>query len=478
MDWFNDFINGLKTGVPDFLNKLNENLKSFSKYSEKDKDQYIQDFKNKALEELNKTIHSSDKILKDFIEHTTAVAKYMSYKICNATNMASYEECRNNKKAVFRELVQFVQDEFQCSQIIGIITDHILKDNIEDSIKYVLFLINAITNNPDAIEKGKAKAIYEIMYCLETKLEENWPQIQEKLKNQDKVIEFKQDITNILIQSMENLVSVIHFEELDGYIEKADEKTGLIPNRYAKSIHQHLFHMLQKLNEYGTSFYNLSATLAVNVTSRPKDGKLDISKEFVSDFKEKGIKIVLHSDYFFDVYTDAYSIQSVVFDSPLVSIRGRKEKEGGTSNTFVGITLYGKDGKEYKVDDINISKLRPIIYYKKRLFNAMTTCLFYNEKKDTIENTGVETETVKFDGEEYIKCIPKHLTTFTIGSYKSANVSNKSSAGTVVLVIFLILLFIGAGVAGYIYYRKRNLNSNNSQVNQAFTNRDGLLYNN
>ncbi len=216
--------------------------------------------------------------------------------------------------------------------------------------------------------------------------------------------------------------------------------------------------------------------MSVNVTARPENRELDITQKLVTDFKEKGIKIELFSDFLFQEY-NAYSIQTVVFDSPLVSIRGKRETEGGTSNTFVGITIYGKDGKEYKIDDINISKYRPIIYYKKKLFNAMTTCLFYNEKDDKIENSGVETETVKFDGEEYIKCIPKHLTTFTIGSYKSANVSGKSNTGTIILVICLVLLFIGAGVGGFFYWKKRKLSSNNSQMNQAFPNRDGLLSN-
>ena len=476
LDWFNDFVSNLKTGVPEFFTKLNDKVKDFIKKTEKEKDIIIQEFRDKALAELNKTAQTSEKMVKDLIEYTTTASKYISYKICNATNMTSYEECRNNKKAVFKQLVKIVQDEFQCSQIIGIITDHILKENLEDSIKYVLFLINSITNNPDAIERGKAQVIYEMMYCLESKIEENWPEIKAKLKNQDKIIEFKQDITNILVQSMENLVSIIHFEELDGYIEKADEKTGLIPNEYAKSIQQHLFKVLQKLNEFGTNFYNLSATLSVNVTARPENRELDITQKLVTDFKEKGIKIELFSDFLFQEY-NAYSIQTVVFDSPLVSIRGKRETEGGTSNTFVGITIYGKDGKEYKIDDINISKYRPIIYYKKKLFNAMTTCLFYNEKDDKIENSGVETETVKFDGEEYINCIPKHLTTFTIGSYKSANVSGKSNTGTIILVIFLVLLFIGAGVGGFFYWKKRKLSSNNSQMNQAFPNRDGLLSN-
>ena len=37
--------------------------------------------------------------------------------------------------------------------------------------------------------------------------------------------------------------------------------------------------------------------------------------------------------------TGAHSVQTVVLDSPFVSIRGNRNKKGNTSNTFVGITL-------------------------------------------------------------------------------------------------------------------------------------------
>ena len=39
----------------------------------------------------------------------------------------------------------------------------------------------------------------------------------------------------------------------------------------------------------------------------------------------------------------------------------------------------------------------------------MKTCLYYNEENDIMDNDGIETELIEFDGEEYIKCIPKHL---------------------------------------------------------------------
>ena len=77
--------------------------------------------------------------------------------------------------------------------------------------------------------------------------------------------------------------------------------------------------------------------MAVNVTIKPE--KLNVKQQIVSEFKDKGIKIVLNSDSLFDKYKDAYSIQTVVFDSPLVSIKGERKKKGGTANNFVCITI-------------------------------------------------------------------------------------------------------------------------------------------
>lgn len=468
-----EFIDQFKSGVPAFIENMKDGLSSFIKQTEQKQKEKIEQLKAKALETYNKVKNSTDKQYKELIEQTSETAKYISYKICNSTNMTSYDECRNHKKEVFGQIIEMVHDEFQCSKIVTIITEQIIKGDVGQSLKYIFFLVNTITNNPDAIMRGKAQVVYDIVYCLKDKIIDNWPEISAKLDEKTKK-EINIDITSLLVQSMENLASVIHFEELDGYIEQSDAKTFLIKNEYAKSIHKNLFSTLQKLNEYGSKFYNFSANLAVNVTNRPENKELDINQEIVSYFPEKGIRIEYRADYFFKEYANVESIQTVVFDSPLVSVRGKKETEGGTANTFVGITLYDKEGKEIVKKDLNIEKLRPKIYYKEKLFKAMKHCLYYNEKDDKIENSGIDTETIKIKGEDFIKCVPNHLTAFTIGSYKSASISDSSNVGTIILVIFLCLIVIALVVGGYLFWKKRT-HADSSQFNQAFPNKDGLM---
>ena len=470
---FSQFIDNIKSGVPDFINNFKTEIQNFLKEDELGKRKWIKNLADKAKTEYdkikNKTTEATENLAK-LAEFTTQAAQYMSYQICNATNMESYEECRNNKKEVFSQLVQIVHDRFQCSKIITIVTENIIAGDVNQSLKYILFLITSITQNPDAIEKGKAQAIYDLISCLGDELENNLPEIIKNLPKNISQTQFKIDINSLLIQATENLVAIIHFEELDKYITEANKKTGLISDKNAKKIHKEIFKNLKKLNEFGSKFYNLSTTLAVNVTIKPET--LNVKQQIVSEFKDKGIKIVLNSDSLFDKYKDAYSIQTVVFDSPLVSIKGERKKEGGTANTFVGITIYDSNGTELVIDNINLEDLRPIIYYKKNLFKAMTTCLYYNEEEDVIENKGVSTKEVNFDGEKYIRCIPKHLSSFTIGSYKS---SKESNAGTIALVIILSLLIIGIAIGGYWFWRKRALREDSSQMKQAFPNKDGLL---
>ncbi len=86
----------------------------------------------------------------------------------------------------------------------------------------------------------------------------------------------------------------------------------------------------------------------------------------------------------------------------------------------------------------------------------MEKCLYYNEEKDTIENTGILSAIVNFDGEEYIKCIPKHLSSFTIGSYEnSSEVENneKEKNYTTVIIIASVVGAVGLLVGGFFIYR-------------------------
>ena len=87
---------------------------------------------------------------------------------------------------------------------------------------------------------------------------------------------------------------------------------------------------MKKFNEFGTQSYNISTNLNLNVFTNDKNIEPNMTKEI--EYKDKGIKIQLHLDYMFKNFK-AYSVQSAVFESPLVSLRAERKTKGGTANT-------------------------------------------------------------------------------------------------------------------------------------------------
>ncbi len=178
----------MKSKIKDFMNKaeadkqqIMENLNSeISALQQKIKDDIAQkkeDFENE---------------LKNLMEKGTEVAKYLSYKVCDIAQM-DYEDCRNNKKQLLLNLLNAVKENFgQCSVVIQQITK--VTESAELNLKYILFLVNAITENPDAIEKGKTQVVYDILNCLQEKIEYYWPIISANLAKGEISINVKEDI--------------------------------------------------------------------------------------------------------------------------------------------------------------------------------------------------------------------------------------------------------------------------------------------
>ena len=105
-----------------------------------------------------------------------------------------YDECNINKKKIFNNLLQIVRDNFgKCSIIVNEIYN--LSENIEYNFKYFLFLVISLTENPDAIEKGKSQIIYDIINCLQENFQYLWPSINSTLTDNLNSLNVKQDIS-------------------------------------------------------------------------------------------------------------------------------------------------------------------------------------------------------------------------------------------------------------------------------------------
>ena len=475
-----NLIEKLRTDIPEIIIKIQDKVESFKTLAAEAQIKILQNL-NSTLKEVINEVKKDSKKIKDFVEKGIEMAKYLASRDCSIYASGStsdegqtykaglYLECRNSKKYILSSLIETVKDKLQCSQIVQIITSNTLSNDIDENLKYILLLVNEITNNPDALEEGLSQVVYDLTNCLQEKFNEYWPKIESYLEEKksylkQSILAVKKDVSNILMQTISNLVNVLHFEEIDGYIQQAKdeiEKNGLIALDKAKQINKNIFNFIKKLNEFGSNYYEISGSMAVNVTVNP--GQLDSSTDaqvFVSDLADKGIKIILHSNYMLRE-KGAYAMQTVVFDSPLVSVNAKNEVEDGAINTFVGITLYDKDGNEIAVSNLKLEDFRPQILFNKKFYSDMKTCLFYNEDDEKLDDDGVKTEDeYVLNGETFIRCIPKHLTSFTIGSGEGS-----SNVGIIILIIVLCLLVFAGLIVGFIFYRKKCSNkATNSDI--------------
>lgn len=458
----------LKTEIPEFIRNLEGKVDQFVQLANEAQMEILNKLNN-TLKEAVKVAKEKKEKLKDLVESAIETARYLANKDCSiyASGEASaeeqtikaglYIECRNNKTYIISQIINALKDNLDPKNIVNFIND--LTDDIDQNLKYILFTINEIVSNPEALEKEVSEFLYKVVTALQEKFEEYWVKAEQYLKEKKGYIEYsilavKRDISNIIMQILSNLVNVLHFDEIDGHIQDAKEaikETGLIVHEKALQVHKNIFDFVKRLNEFGEGFYNISASMALNVSINAGLDASQDSVEFVSDFKDKGILLLLHNNYMLRD-KGAYAMQSLIFDSPLISIEANREADENTVNTFIDVTLYDKDGNEIFVGDLSVEAYRPTILYKKSIFKNLKKCLFYNVKSQALDESGIAIdEDYTYNGEKYVKCVPNHLTSFTAGTS-----SDKGGIKwwAILLIVLGILIVLAALVIGVIYLRK------------------------
>ena len=83
---------------------------------------------------------------------------------------------------------------------------------------------------------------------------------------------------------------------------------------------------------------------------------------------EKDIIIKIYSNYLLR-NNNAKTLQILVFDSPLVSVKtsGEKKKTSDSINSFISIILYNEKGEEIPIKTINKEYRTEILYLKKKI---------------------------------------------------------------------------------------------------------------
>ena len=432
---YNNLNNILKTKMPE--TDENEELEKFSKLSESAKNYILDEIFTNFDQEIGNLANSSQ-IIKKLINNE----KFLINRDCsnyannsskendsvNEMNNDQYENCRENKKIKQKKIIEYLKNNFNCNKLSLLISQEGISNNIEQNIKYIILLIEEVTNNADSFEKGDSEVLLNIITCLQSNYEVYWNQVKEYLENRKSlnitINAIKKDISNLLIYSMANLVKVLHFDELDNYLsenEKNITNVGLMASKQGKQIHKSIKQFVKNFNEFGDGSYNLSDSLIINITIN-NDFKEKSSREEkeIDDkaikYEDKGIILLLKPQSMMKQF-NAYAMQIISYESPLVPIETDDDKNEIILNTFISITLYDNKGNEIKIDEIP-EDIRPKILYDKEYHKYIKSCYFYNEEIEDLSGKGVTIEyNYIYDGSEYLKCTTEHLTCFTVGNY-------------------------------------------------------------
>ena len=443
-------INTLKTKVPDFIEDIREEIDNFKEMSYEAQDKLLKGLNNTikgVIESIKEGKDNLNQHIKEFIEKGTKIAGLLTGRDCGALDYIPFVECTDISKYILSHIFGTIKEEFKCSKIINLITTNLISKDLVYNLKSMLFFVISLSSNPEIAFEGTAQILYDITNCFGEKFNSYWPKIEEFLKIDKLSTEVKKDILYMMMYSLSNLIEVVRSEEKDGFLTKLN---GLINNDLAKKLQKNIFNFSKKFLEFGTGFYNISSSLAFNMTINPGGLGLTTDGEILfSNINNKGIKLILHSNYLFRI-KGAYAIHTIIFESPLVSLRGKKEIENGVSNVFVGITLYDREGNEIFVKDINLEDFKPQILFDKKIYNPMTTCLFYDEENNKLDDDGIKTDNnYILDGQSYIRCIPSHLTVFTIGTSEVSLIDKRK-----IIIYTTIIAIILKLIIAYICIRK------------------------
>ena len=121
-------------------------------------------------------------------------------------------------------------------------------------------------------------------------------------------------------------------------------------------------------------------------------------------------------------------MQFVSFESPLVSVE--TNDSNNIVRDFISITLFDQAQKEINITDLPDDS-RPIIFYNLTQHKNLNNCYFYNDESEDLDTSGIESENnYNFEGEKFLKCSTKHLTSFTAGYASSPSTTSTQSTTT------------------------------------------------
>ena len=270
----------LKTKVPENVEGLDEEVEKVEELSDEAQSFVISEQNKEFKEEIEKIKGEKGK-KKEILEKSIKMAKYLSKRDCSRyskgnTNELSevienkkYKECRNSKKEIQSKLIGLLKDNFNCENLKQNIVSEI-SDNNEENLKLILLLINELNKNADAFKEGESQILYDLTMCIPENFENYWSVVEKNKKGKgtlkNTISAVKKDISNLVIKSLMNLIKVLHFDEIDNYLENKNmTKAGIMGRKNGMRLHKGIFNFLKTLNEFGNKTYDISDSINVEV---------------------------------------------------------------------------------------------------------------------------------------------------------------------------------------------------------------------
>ena len=476
-------VDQMKTTIPEKIKEIEEKVEKYAATAKKTKEDYL----DKLLKEFTNLMNKSGRTAKEVVEKAIEVFKYLSFTDCSiyasgSTNSEKetikgeiYVECRLKKQEIIEKILNLVRDRLQCVNFLTFITSSRMSENLEENVKYILLLVNELSNNPESFKEKTSEVLIELVECITDNFDVYWIEIETYLKTTGKYLDesikaIKRDLQTIILQTLENLAKVIDFDQLDGYIDEIT-KTGLIVYDKAKDLQKKILEFSKRLIDFGTANYTFSGSMIANIETKEGMSISADSETKATFIQDKDIVILTHSNFLLNS-KGVSALQTLVFESPIVSVKATAGGEGNldTVNTFISITLYDSNGKEISIKDIE-EAFRPQILYLKEKYNHLKACYYYDENRNDLVTDGISAvKKVEYMGKEYFKCVSSHLSSFTAGTYGS---NDKSNTAMIVLIIVGIIVLIAVGLFGYIMIRRRV--SYPVDVERDFNKKEGLV---
>lgn len=449
----NKVVKEFKSKMPQIIEDIENDIDDFARLSNVDQLIKLDLEKN----EFTKLIKKGKSYTKKIIDQAIKLAEYLQNRNCLEVN--DYEECRLNKKEIQKLILDQLKNTFSCASIIENLADTALDSSIEQNLKYLLILLADISANPDSLEEGASQILYDLGYCVLDKFKEIWEKVEPTLsKTEEELKEIKKDVSDLLVNIINNLGDIINYDEVDGFLSSADQALSdaqLFIGETAKKAKEKINEVVKLLWEYGNARHELG-NINININITISNGQLkekrftrslegtDDKKEFI-DFPEQGVKIGLYVNKLAQSF-NAELTQIFVYDKyPLLSVKNTK-----ISPHFLSIKLFDKNRKEIDVSNIE-DKYRPEIYFNKTMSGKhFSKCYYYNEEKADLKDDGI----IDSSNNDYVICKVKHFTDFTVGEVENGSLK----WWAILLIVLACIAFIGGIIILYICIKKKNVN--------------------